>query len=262
MPDEPPRHHADACSAAGLLCAGLLCTGLALPATALAAADAVQWVGRFEQADTDWREVRLKAELKPNTFERRPWDGVPALVVQSQAGMSLMARPLAVDLARTPVLCWRWRVDAPLQAADMARRSGDDYAARLYISLALPEADKGLGLRAQLALARSLWGPDVPDAAINYVWDNRQPVGHEQPNAYTGRAIMVVQRSGPADAGRWVEERRDVARDAARLFGPRAVPAQLAVTADTDNTGETARAGFAQLHFVAADGACQWPRTL
>lgn len=248
---------------AGLLHAlALAGAAAAWPGPASAAGEAVQWVGRFDEAPAPWREVRLKPELTPNTFERRLWDGVPALVVQSQAGMSLMARPISVDLARTPVLCWRWRVDAPLAAADMARRSGDDYAARLYISLSLPDADKSLALRAQLALARTLWGPDVPDAAINYVWDNRQPVGHEQPNAYTGRAIMVVQRSGAADAGRWVEERRDVARDAARLFGPRATPSQLAVTADTDNTGEQARAGFAQLHFVAADAACQWPRTL
>ena len=30
----------------------------------------------------------------------------------------------------------------------------------------------------RLALARNLYGDVLPDAAINYVWDNRYPVGH------------------------------------------------------------------------------------
>jgi len=162
-----------------------------------------------------------------------------------------------VDLQRTPVLCWRWRVDAPLKSADMSQRSGDDYAARLYVSLALPEAEKSFGLRTQLSIARSIWGPSVPDAAVNYVWDNRQPVGTERPNAYTDRTTMVVLRSGAAHAGGWVQERRNVGRDVARLYGASARPVQAALTADTDNTGETARAGFADLHWVPEQAACE-----
>ncbi len=215
-----------------------------------------QWVGRFDAGLAPWREVAIRPELKPNLFRLRDWDGVRALEVVSSAGMSLLARPLEVDLARTPVLCWRWRVDAPLNAADMTRRAGDDYAARLYVTLALPDADKSLALRAQLRMARAIWGDQVPDAAINYVWDNRHPVGTERPNAYTDRATMVVLRTGAADAGRWVDERRDLAADVARLVGPRAVPVQLAVTADTDNTGESARAGFADIRFVGPEASC------
>lgn len=222
---------------------------------------AAVWVGRFDDtAPQPWREVRLKADLKPNRFERRVWDGVPALEVHSAGSMSLLARPLETDLSATPVLCWRWRVDAPLDKADWATRAGDDYAARLYVSLRMPDARKSLVLRAQLRMARAIWGPDVPDAALNYVWDNRHPVGAEHPNAYTDRAVMIVQRSGSADAGRWVGERRAVMQDALRLFGPGVEPVQLALTADTDNTGEAAHAGFADLHFVAADAPCRFDR--
>ncbi|MBG6076209.1 DUF3047 domain-containing protein [Polaromonas sp. CG_9.11] len=215
------------------------------------------WVGRFDRGLAPWQEVRLSTKLQPNTFTVREWDGVAALEVQSSASMSLLARPVMVDLARTPVLCWRWRVDAPLKSADLTQRSGDDYAARLYVSLALPDAEKSLGLRTQLRIARSIWGASVPDAAINYVWDNRQPVGTERPNAYTDRTTMVVLRSGAADAGGWVQERRDVGRDIVRLYGASATPVQLAITADTDNTGETARAGFADLHWVTEQAACE-----
>lgn len=248
--------------AAGCLGVGIAC----LPAHAqssVAAEANIVWVGRFgdtragASASAAWREVPVNPKLAPNRFTLRPWDGVAALEVHSQRSISLYARPVQIDLARTPVLCWRWRVDAPLVGADMTTRAGDDYAARLYVSLGIPLADQSFALRAQLRLARSIWGPDVPDAALNYVWDNRQPIGTVRPNAYTARAQMVVLRSGSADAGRWVWERRDVARDAAAAFGPSATPVQVAVTADTDNTGESAHAGFADLHFVAADRRCE-----
>ena len=108
-----------------------------------------------------------------------------------------------------------------------------------------------------LGLARALRGDQVPDAAINYIWDNRHPLGTWQPNAYTERARMLVLRSGGADAGRWIDERRDVAADFQRAFGH--APSRLtglAIASDTDNTGEEARAGFADFRFVERDAAC------
>ena len=232
-------------------------TGVSTSAPTSAAS--VQWVGRFEPSLAPWREVKLKSVQRANTFRFVAWDGVQAVEVSSQASMSLLARPITVDLNATPMLCWRWRVAASLSQADMRQRDGDDYAARVYISLRLPPSSLGLGLRAQLALARAVWGPDLPDAAINYVWDNRQPIGTTRPNAYTDRAQMVVLRSGDGNAGQWVSERVDLRRDALRLFGQGAEPVQLAITADTDNTGGSARSGFADFHFAAAHQPCEAP---
>ena len=236
------------------LCAGAVLA--AAPAVPTASAPEPVWLGRFADGLAPWREVPLNDKLARNRFALRQWDGVAAVEVHSARSMSLLARPVSVDLAATPVLCWRWRIDQPLAGADLLTREGDDYAARVYVSLAIPAAQQGLALRTQLRLARAIWGPEVPDAALNYVWDNRQPVGTMRPNAYTDRTLMVVQRSGGAAAGRWVWERRDVAQDAAAAFGPAAAPVQLAITADTDNTGESAHAGFADLHFVARSAPC------
>jgi hypothetical protein len=237
----------------GLGVAGLPMHALGAPPSDRAG---LAWVGRFESDLGPWREIRLKSGQSPNSYRLIDWDGARAVEVSSMSSMSLLARPANIDLISTPVLCWRWRVDASLSRADMTQRDGDDYAARVYISFRLPPASLGFALRAQLVLARALWGQDLPDAAINYVWDNRQPVGTTRPNAYTDRVQMVVLRSGDAEAGRWIWERVDVQRDAMRLFGPDVQPIQLAITADTDNTGSTARSGFADLHFVAADRPC------
>lgn len=204
--------------------------------------------------DAGWREVKF-GPLKGNHFEARAASGdEPArLVIESQASMSLWARAQPIDLAQTPILCWRWRVSHALKSADMATKAGDDYAARVYVAFSLPKDSLSWGTRTKLALARKIYGDTVPDAALNYVWDNRQPEGHSAPNAYTAQTQMVVQRSGAALSGRWVHECRDLRADAAKWLPPGAKPVMLAVAADTDNTGEQVTAEFADLGLYAAD---------
>jgi hypothetical protein len=235
-----------------------------LAGSAHAHATSVVDVGRFQlpqgapsPVPAPWQLIRFDQRVAATEFQLRHWDGVVALEATANASMALLARPLTLDLQQTPMLCWRWRVDAPLLAADMATKAGDDYAARLYLAFSLPSHELSLATRAKLTLARSVYGEQVPDAALNYVWDNRYPIGTLRPNAYTERAQMWVLRSGVADAGGWVNERRDVLADAQRAFPGASVQAQLlAVTADTDNTGEQAHAGFADVHFVARAAPC------
>lgn len=236
-----------------------------LPETVPALSLPVQSMGRFTGGITDappapWQVVRLSDTVPPTRYRVRVWDGVVAIEAEAEASMALLARPLKVDLTQTPVLCWRWRIDAPLQTADLSRKAGDDYAARVYVAFRLPPDALGWSLRTQIALARRLFGANVPDAALNYIWDNRHPVGFDAPSPYTDRTRLIVAQSGAAHAGRWVEERHDVLADAVRAFGDaRVTPTLLAVASDTDNTGESARAGFADLHFVARDAPCQFP---
>lgn len=225
---------------------------------------ATVWVGRFpagaEGLPEPWRLQQIDERIAPTQYALKTWDGVAAVEAVAERSMALLGRPLDVDLAATPHLCWLWRVDAPLATADMTTKAGDDYAARVYVSFKVEPGALGVGTRAKLALARSIYGDQVPDAALNYVWDNRQPVGTFMPNAYTDRTRMIVLRSGAGDAGGWVMERRDVAEDFERAFG--ALPAQLsgiALASDTDNTGESARTGFAEFRFVSRDEACVGP---
>ncbi len=220
-------------------------------------------VGRFSASSADppppWSVLRLDERVPPTRYRVLRWDGVNAVEARAAASMALLARPLDVDLAATPVLCWRWRVDAVVGSADMTRKSGDDYAARVYVAFALPPELLGPGTRAKLGIARALYGSQVPDAAINYVWDNRNPVGTRRPNAYTDRTLMIVQRTGGEKAGQWITERADVLDDARRAFGTEAVrPTLLALAADTDNTGEQVRSGFADLHFVSREHDCDF----
>ena len=103
---------------------------------ALASAAPV-WVGRFPESGAipaPWQVEHLNKDFAPTRYGLRHWDGVPAVEAHAVKSMALLARPVEIDLAKTPILCWRWRVDAPLKAADLATKSGDDYAARVYLS--------------------------------------------------------------------------------------------------------------------------------
>ncbi len=229
-------------------------------AAALTASATPVWVGRFSGEGVPpapWRVVRLDKNVAATIYRLATVDGVAAVEARAEDSMALLARPLSVDLAATPILCWRWRIDAPVADADMRRRSGDDYAARIYVSFDMPDSAIGLAARLRIALGRRLFGSAVPDAALNYVWDNRQPVGTSRRSAYTDQVEMIVAETGTGAAGRWVAERADVAGDFARAFGDRpGRPIQLAVASDTDNTGSSAQAAFADLHFVARGERC------
>ena len=238
---------------------GVFCVLAAAPALADGG-----WVGRFPSSGdfppSPWKVERLDERVPPTRYGLRVWDGVAAVEAQASKSMALFGRPLEIDLQKTPFLCWQWRIDAPVASADMTQKSGDDYAARVYLTFNVPPDQLGVLTRAGLALARSIYGNQVPDAALNYIWDNRHPVGTVQANAYTDRARMLVLRSGGDLVGRWVTERRNVLEDYRLAFGDTGGQLRgLAIASDTDNTGEDAHAGFADFRFVATAGECPAP---
>lgn len=232
---------------------------VALAATAVGAE--TQWLGRFDGGDpaipAPWKVERIDQRVPPTGYAVREWDGVGAVEAHADKSMALLGRPVDVDLQATPILCWKWRIDAPVASADMTKKSGDDYAARVYLNFDVPEDQLDFATRTKLALGRIRYGDHLPGAAINYIWDNRHAVGTWQANVYTDRARMLVLRSGAEDAGRWVTERRDVRQDFRAAFGEISGRLKsIALATDTDNTGETAHAGFADFRLVVQASDC------
>ena len=220
------------------------------------------WVGKFTGAGAPpapWKLVPYN-ETKPTSYHQAMIKGVPAIEARVDDSMALLARPIAVDLANTPILCWRWLVDGPVAKGDMRRKGGDDYAARVYVGFAMPNDALSAATRFKLSMARKMLGRALPDAAVTYVWDNRHPVGTAQRSSYTDRSQLVVAETGGSRAGTWVVERANVAADFARAFGGKpGKPTQIAIAADGDNTNSKGRAAFADLHFVKSEAKCNFP---
>lgn len=200
-----------------------------------------------------WQETVLPNIDRHTRFDLIADEGVVALRARSDAAASSAVHALSVDPARTPLLTWRWKVSRVLDKADMASKTGDDYAARVYVLFDYDIARLPFLTRGKLALARAFYGDAVPAAALCYVWDNRHPVGTAAWSAYTDRVRMIVLESGPARAGVWTTETRDVAADFRAAFGEDPPPIVGAVlAADTDNTGESVETLFQDLRFLPA----------
>jgi DUF3047 family protein len=175
----------------------------------------------------------LPAWLKKQSFPSIPRhtefalvadEGRTVLRARSQAASAGLSRELRVDLRSHPLLAWRWKVMNLLAKSDLTTKAGDDFPARLYVVF---------GRR-----------------ALCYVWDSRLPVGTLAPNSYSERVQMVVADSGTALLGRWQARERDVTADYRRGFGGEPPETSgLVVSADTDNTGESAESFFGDIEF-------------
>ncbi len=203
-----------------------------------------------------WRELVL-ARVKPPRFALVDDGGATVLRATADAAAGAVGHPLRIEADSAPALAWRWKVDRVVEHADLATRRGDDFAARVYVFFDVPADELPVGERIKLRFARWLYGPDLPSAALCYVWDNRHPVGMSAWSAYTGRVRIVVLESGSARAGQWVAERRDLAADYRAAFGAGArVPPVSGIAAgnDTDQTGEAATAWFGDFHITTEAG--------
>ncbi len=236
----------------------LVAGSLSLASAALAAGG-VQWIADFKNGLSGWSVQRINKKVPATVFTATTVGGKKAAEAKAVKSMALLTRKVTIDLAQTPVLCWQWRVSGALKTADITKKKGDDQAARVYVGLKLPAASMSLGTRAKLGAARAQGGNAIPDGALNYVWDNKLAVGTTRPNVYTERARVIVMQTGNGQAGQWVSERRDIAADIEKQFKTKkGKVTSLAISADTDNTGETVTAWFTNIHMVGAGQSCQF----
>lgn len=194
-----------------------------------------------------WREQYVP-RVKTSDVVLADDDGTTVLEVRSSNSAGAAIHRLRVP-AEGATLAWRWKIDRVVAAADMETREGDDFAARVYVFFDVPPASIPLADRVKVKLARWIHGQDLPTAALCYVWDNRHAPGTARWSPYTDRVRVVVVESGTAEAGKWREEKRDVAADFRAAFGSQWHGAPPAITGvalgnDTDQTGESATARF------------------
>ena len=183
-------------------------------------------------------------------FEFNNAAGEPALQLTTGKSYGVLAHdwsgPAPAELS------WRWRVDQPLEQADLATKKGDDAAVKVCVMFDQPLADIPLLQRATLALARTATGQALPHATVCYVWDKRYPAGTSGANPYSARVRYIVLDGSPL--GQWTAQRRRVNDDFQSLFGkesPTTPPVTtVAVGADSDNTGGRSVAYLSQLRWL------------
>jgi len=202
-----------------------------------------------------WVALEFPKVEQPTRYEliQDPATG-PSLLSQSECGASgFVLRLDDVDLAQTPRLSWRWRIHRGLRIEDERARSGDDFAARVYVLFAYDPRRASFLERAARQAARLFYGRELPGEAINYVWASNESIGEHWPNPFSSAAHMVSLQTDSAsvDATSWRTEDVDLLADRRAILGePLPRIEAIALMTDTDNSCTRASAEFADFRLM------------
>ena len=187
-----------------------------------------------------WKVSGLPQQTKPYTrFSVVDIDGKRAVKIEADLSYGNLVHPVK-DIAAPAYLSWQWRIEKPIENADLHEKRGDDTAVKVCVVFDMPMDNVPFTERQLLRLARSKTTDLVPTATLCYVWDAKLPAGTTLDNAFTRRQRYMILESGTDRLNKWVAEKREVGADFLKLFSDeiRTVPPILGVVigADSDNT--------------------------
>jgi hypothetical protein len=184
----------------------------------------------------DWSKYAVGTRGVPSEWKSQNWgspkydfaivanEGHKVLSLKSANEGSTISRDIKgkVTLKETPILEWSWKATVLPRGGDSCKKATDDQAAQIFV----------------------VW-PRFPEPVrsriIGYVWDTTQPVGTICKSEKTGTVTYVVLRSGPAEVGKWLTERRNVGEDFKKIYGEDADnPAAVSIAIDSNDTNSTA----------------------
>lgn len=193
----------------------------------------------------DWSQASAGAKGIPPGWKGQNWgspkydftvaqdDGRKALHLKSANEGSTVSKEVKgkVDLKETPVLEWSWKAVVLPKGGDSRKKSTDDQAAQVFV----------------------VW-PRFPEAVrsriIGYVWDTTAPVGTVVKSEKTGTVTYVVLRTGSAELGKWLTERRNVAEDFRKIYGEEPEsPSAVSISIDSNDTNSVAEAFIGPIAF-------------
>lgn len=203
---------------------------LMLVAALNVAAESTLPMGEFSRNSLNgWEQKSFTGETR---YQLQTVDDVVVLRADSHEAGSGLFKEQTVDLEKTPFLNWSWRIGNRLTGLNEQIKSGDDYAARVYVIA------KG---------GPAFW----QTKAINYVWSGNNAKFSVWANAFAGNDVMMLALRGPEAAlNVWHTEKRNVRADLQKLFGEdfRTIDA-VALMTDTDNSRGQASAFYGDIWF-------------
>ena len=184
----------------------------------------------------DWSQSPVGAKGIPQGWEGQRWGspaydftvvadgGTKVLHLKSNNDGSTIAKSIKgkVDLNATPFLEWRWKAITLPKGGDSRHKATDDQACQVYVGW-------------------ERFPKEVRSRLIGYVWDTTVPAGTIAKSEKTGTVTYLIVRSGAADLGKWITERRNVVEDFKKIYGdvPDA-PDLISISIDTNDTKSTA----------------------
>jgi hypothetical protein len=200
-----------------------------------------------------WTPITIVFGKRTTRYDLVDDHGSVVLHAIADNAASGLAHPVTLDLRKTPIIAWRWKIAGLLPGADPYVAAREDAPARIVLEF---DGDKGklsLVERGIYRIAERAAGRELPYATLMYIWSNQAPVGTVMPNPRTRRVQMIVASSGAVGVGAWQSLARDMRADFRRAFGEE--PGRLIAVGtltDSDNTDGHAEAWYGDIHFRAA----------
>lgn len=135
-------------------------------------------------------------------------------------------------LREFPMLQWQWRAVIFPSGTNERIKDGDDSVLGVYI----------------------VFGSWPFIKSIKYIWSDTIPTGASFNSPFSSSAKLLVIRSGRAQAGTWLTEKRNVLADYFQLFGDgeaNPVASGIAILTDADNTNSRAVGDYTDIQTLA-----------
>lgn len=193
-----------------------------------------------QQGISQWEQKIFSGKTHYQVVQQDGQDILQAISQGSASGLFLEQR---IDLAKTPFINWRWKIQNRLTGLQENTKQGDDYAARIY-----------------LVVKKGLFG--LNSLAMNYVWSSNYKKGSLWNNAYAGDSVkMLALRDTKAKLDTWYDEKRNVYQDLINLFGDKGSQEAnlkayqyidiIALMTDTDDSDNQAESFYGNISFSA-----------
>lgn len=187
---------------------------------------------------SDWESKSFVGETQYQIVDKGSQKVLKATSNNSASGL---AKKVTIDLLKTPYLNWTWQIDNKLPGIDEKSKSGDDYAARIYVVI-----DGGW----------RIW----QTKALNYVWSSNLAKASFWDNAFApNNAKMLAIQGQDAKEQQWVAEKQNVYLDLIARFGDKGSASDnqkayrfidaVAIMTDTDNSQLQAMAYYGDIYF-------------
>ena len=172
-------------------------------------------------------------------------EGYDAIRLETEGGGSIWGRHVTIDVTKSPILAWSWKVESQLDVIDETDVGGDDHPARMFLSFDRPES-RGLWKRFKDWFSSNLRGIPYHGRALEIVWGNNYEGGfsyriHDFPH--------YVQRGGKENINQWWDEEINLTILYRKFWPGEAVPRLLFIGLmnDTEVAKQKAVSYFADI---------------
>jgi len=186
-----------------------------------------------ESSLKEWEEKILKGKV---TYVIQKGDSPSYVQAESVKAASALYYKVKMDIAKRPVISWKWHVEAFPERSlpeTIEGKKEEDFAARVYVMF-----------------PASFF---TNSKVIEYIWAETLPQGTFGRSGYSKNIKVLVLEQGKSEG--WQLEKRDIYEDYVKVFGeaPKLDVGAIAFMTDADSTKTSAKAAYDEIQVGYAE---------